>query len=1101
MKKVFNFTKIIAIITLVLGFFFAPIFDSASAMSYNYDFWKNIIPSAEGIALQSTYYSRSFKYHKNAKYEEASAKLDELFATFGLDEVKELVSGKNYVYFNSNTTENLTKQGQIKNNYENAKLAIQASFKLTKEVKTQICDLIDVKLDCEQDKNLYKQVDFNSITDIQVYGDKVYVLSTPNAETISNIAGSSSVSEMTKLIVINSNLEWEEQRQEFAITDDVKNSFDNYYQWYRLSFDSVASGKNHTLAVDTSGNLWAWGSNEYGQLGLNPSETPYLSEPTQVSWIGDASGIKYTSVYATGNTSFAVDTNGNLWGFGKNDYNLISYKDDLEFSYVKLNSFSILTKAATKDEEAQYTNGTVAKVSLADDHIYVIDKSNKVYSWGDNSDGLLMKSTSNIQKYAVDAEIKLERIDTLNNDKVIELKPVTILTSKTHNVIVDDEGSLWVWGQNDKGQLGTGNTAPLSEPTLVTLRKNNVTVKVETISLGDEHTLLVDKLGGLWTFGSNSHFQLGFATDENGVLVTHLATPYAYHDDVDYTKVFAFGNSSYAMDINNNSYVFGQNDSYQLGFESEMQNLEYTKRTGISHQFVTGDKEGLFSIDTSNRLWVWGKSTTKLGLKNTEDVKEPVYSEHKLKLRNIALSRLENSDIYKRAVYVAYSKDENIAAIYLRSAAGIAVDEGFIYISDTQNSRILKVNKQTYVVEDVCLTPNNSTFKQLNLDSSVYQPSTLRQFKPTKVTVSPTGRVYAIAEQVYEGIIEFNKQGDYNRYLGQNDVVANPLKELLRDYLTEEQLAAFALTLPPLFTSISTDSKGFIYATSYPDVESGTIAGQNMVKAINTSGKDSMKRNGYVLPNGDAKYISSSPNANAILGPSYLVDVTINEAGNFTVIDEVRGRLFTYDSDGNLLYIAGAQPGGTKQNASGLSENIIKPVAIDYLYRTYTDEEGNKTQDEFIIVADQQSKSLMFYVTTEFGQLVNQATAAYNKGVDTAEKAQAVKAIWEEVRQRNTNYELAYLGIGKCILVESDYVETEQEQLKLYQEAMENFKLAHNGTYYAKAFGRYRDQILKKNFGWIMTAGVLLVVGIAGLSVYKTIKKNQAKKIKVQGGK
>lgn len=1098
MKKIFNFTKIIAIITLVLGFFFAPIFDSANAMSYNYDFWKNIIPSAEGLALQSTYYSRNFKYHKNAVYEETSAKLNELFDTFELSEIKDLVAGKNYTYFSSNSTENLLQQGQIKTNYENAKLAVNGSYKLTLEVKTQICDLIDLKLECEQDTNLYKQIDFNSITDIQVYGDKVYVLSTPNAETISNISGSASVSEMTKLIVINSDLEWEEQRQEFPITEDVRNSFDNYYQWNRLAFDSVASGSNHTIAVDTSGNLWAWGSNEYGQLGVDPSQTNYLAEPTQVTWIGDASGIKYTSVYATGNTSFAVDSKGNLWGFGKNDYNLISYKDDLEFSYVKLNSFSILSKAATKDEEAQYTNGTVTKVSLADDHIYVIDNNNQVYSWGDNSDGLLKNSTSNIQKYAVNAEIKLERIDTINNNKVIELKPVTILTSKTHNVIVDDEGSLWVWGQNDKGQLGTGNTAPLSEPTLVTLRKNNVTVKVETISLGDEHTLLVDKLGGLWTFGSNSHYQLGFAADENGVAVSYLATPYAYHDDVDYTKVFAFGNSSYAIDINNNSYVFGQNDAYQLSFESSEEKVEYTVKSGISHNLISGTKDGIFSIDTSNRLWVWGKSTTKLGLKNTEAVKEPVYSEHRLELRNIALSRLENSDIYKRAVYVASSTDENVAAVYLRSAAGIAVDKDFIYISDTQNSRILKINKQSYVVEDVCLTPNNSTFKQLNLDSSVYQPSTLRQFKPTKVTVSPTGRVYAIAEQVYEGIIEFNKQGDYNRYLGQNDVVANPLKELLRDYLTDEQLAAFALTLPPLFTSISTDSKGFIYATSYPDTESGTIAGQNMVKAINTSGKDSMKRNGYVLPNGDAKYISSSSNANAIKGPSYLVDVTINEAGNFTVVDEVRGRLFTYDSDGNLLYIAGAQPGGTKQNASGLSENIIVPVAIDYLYRTY---EGSDRVDEFVIVADKQSKSLMFYVTTEFGQLVNQATAAYNKGVDTAEKAQAVKAIWEEVRQRNTNYELAYLGIGKCILVESDYVDTKEEQLELYQEAMENFKLAHNGTYYAKAFGRYRDQILKDNFAWIMTAGVLIAVGIIGLSVYKTIKKNQAKKIKVQGGK
>lgn len=1072
MRKMLNITKLFAIITLVLGFFFAPVFESASAMTYNYDFWKNIIPSAEGIAHQNTYYANAFKYHKNDDYEEAKAKLAQLLETFGLEEVKQLVLKEDYKTITSD-------------DYNNANALIDQNLELSSSVKTQIKDLLAEKQEIESDPNLYKSIDFNSISDIQVYGDKIYVLSTPTAQYISNITGTYQVSEMTQLIVVNSNMEWETCEQEFAITDDVRKQFDNYYQWNRLAFSSVASGANHTLAVDTSGNLWAWGSNEFGQLGLDPAETTYLSTPTQITWIGDAEGIHYSKVYATGDTSFALDSTGKLWGFGKNDFYLISSSDEVTQSFTKLNVFA---------------KGTVKTVSVADDHIYIISSDNKVYSWGDNSDKLLLNTEATIQNTPVDANISLSRKDTINN-KDIPLAPTNILTSKTHCVIIDDEGSLWVWGKNDKGQLGTGTYDFVDAPTLVTLRKNNVTVKVESIALGDEHTAIVDKLGGLWTFGSNSHVQLGFVKDEQDNIVYSLATPHAYHHDIEYTKVYAFGNSTFAIDMDNNAYVFGQNDKYQLSIASEIDVVPYTKISGISHSTVVGTNDGVFSIDASNRLWVWGTSTTKLGLENTEAVKEPVYSEHSLELKNIALSRLENSDIYKRAVYVAHSEDPNVAAVYLRSAAGIAVNENYVYISDTQNSRILKLNRLTFVVEDVCLTPNNSTFKQLNLDASVYQPATLRQFKPTKVTVSPTGRVYAIAEQVYEGIIEFNKQGDYNRYLGQNDVVANPLKELLRDYLTEEQLASFALTLPPLFTSISTDSKGFIYATSYPDTESGSIAGQNMVKAINTSGKDSMKRNGYVLPNGDAVYISSSANANAILGPSYLVDVTINESGNFTVIDEVRGRLFTYDSDGNLLYIAGDQPGGTKQNATGLSENIVKPVAIDYLYRTYTDDKGNKTQDEFIIVADQQSKSLMFYVTTEFGRLVNQATAAYTAGVDTAEKAQAVRAIWEEVKQRNTNYELAYLGIGKCILVESDYVETKDEQLELYQEAMENFKLAHNGTYYSKAFGRYRDQVLKDNFAWIMTGGVIIAVGLVGLFVYKTIKKNQAKKIKVQGGK
>lgn len=1127
MKKMKKLFKTLTVIALVFGFFFAPIFGSAKAMSYNYDFWKNIIPSAEGIAHKDTFYAENIEYHKNDKYELLVEQLNKLLDDLSLSDIKAVVSNPNYKEI---TTDD----------YNNAIIALDAKD-LTDAVKQQVKELINEKQEYEADPNLYKSINFNTITDIQVYGDYLYVLSTPTAMEISNITGTSKVAELTQLIIINKDMKWETCINEFEITESVRDSFDNYYQWNRLGFSSVATGKNHTVAVDTSGNIWAWGSNEYGQLGIDPALESLVAEPKQITWIGDENARSYTKVFATDYATFALDSSNQLWAFGKNDNHLISASQNTDYHQHELIKIELkdtiieVNESKDSDDNTIYdvtkteVTGTAKVVSVADDHIYVIDSENRVWAWGDNTDKLLQVVTTELVEDSngkvekvnkvVEDSIKSPRLTTINltredkykldsegNPTIINLKPVDIQAGPNHTLIVDDEASLWAWGSNEYGQLGLGNFENKDVPTAVELKKNNVKVGVTSIAVGENHTALVDKLGGLWTFGSNSHCQLGLSED-----TLKQENPYAYrHSNIEYTKVFAFGNTTYAIDMEYQSYVFGQNTDYQLGFTKEDKDsskLPYTKNpNNISLTFVANSGDATFGIDSSNRLWIWGTSDTKLGFGSTDDIVNPKYSDTKLDLNNIAISRLENSDIYKRAIYVAHSKDSTKPAVYLRSAAGIAVDENFIYIADTQNSRILKVNKLTYVVEDVCLTPANTTFKQLYLDSTVLQDVSLRQFKPTKITVSPTGRVYAIAEQVYEGIIEFNKQGDYNRYLGQNDVVTNPLKEMLREYLTEEQLASFALTLPPLFTSISTDTKGFIYATSYPDTESGTVTGQNMVKAINTSGKDCMKRNGYVAPNGDAVYISSSQNSKAILGPSYLVDVAVNKDGNFTVVDEVRGRLFTYDLDGNLLYIAGDQPGGTKQNASGLSENIIKPVAIDYMYRSYTNADGETINDQLIIVADQQSKSLMYYETTEFGRLVNEATAAYNRGVDTREEAIAVRAIWEEVRQRNTNYELAYLGIGKCILVESDYVEGKtvkditNEQLKLYQEAMQNFRLAHSGTYYSKAFGRYRDQILSDNFSWIMTAAVIIAVGIAGWTVYKTIKAKQAKKIKVQGG-
>ena len=79
----------------------------------------------------------------------------------------------------------------------------------------------------------------------------------------------------------------------------------------------------------------------------------------------------------------------------------------------------------------------------------------------------------------------------------------------------------------------------------------------------------------------------------------------------------------------------------------------------------------------------------------------------------------------------------------------------------------------------------------------------------------------------------------------------------------------------------------------------------------------------------------------------------------------------------------------------------------------------------------------------------------------------------------NTNYELAYLGIGKALNRRGEY-----------KEAMRYFKLAHSATYYSKAFSSYRDAILNENFNLIMT---VVVVAVIALVVSKVTKKINSK--------
>lgn len=468
-----------------------------------------------------------------------------------------------------------------------------------------------------------------------------------------------------------------------------------------------------------------------------------------------------------------------------------------------------------------------------------------------------------------------------------------------------------------------------------------------------------------------------------------------------------------------------------------------------------------------------------------------------LDLNLITASNATNTDLALRSPYVPYTADNSRYALRLRNAEGITVTKDGIYIADTENSRIVQLNFN-YEVVNIFLSPNDVSFYQLSCGQTVLEAGgAATQFKPTKVAVDISGRVYCIAKDIYEGVIEFAKArvesrtGQFNRFLGKNEVVANPLKAFWAKIFSETQLSSMKLDLPPMFTNITIDSDGFLYATSLPDndAETGTTQA-NMVKIINTAGKDIMKRNGYVKPNGDASYVISSNVVSVVVGPSTLVGVAIdNEYGIYTTVDSKRGRLFTYDTEGNLLYITGDQPAGTATQGSGqgLSNSLVNPVAIDYFKRSYKDKNDEEVYEDLVIALDKFSQSIIVYKTTEFGKNVNLATSCYQDGkIEDAEK------YWNEVNRINTNYELAYLGIGKSILRRAGTIDE-------YKEAMSYFERAHNAIYYSKAYDLYRSVVMKKNFAWIMTSAVVLVVAFVGWKVYK-MQKRKASKVYDEGG-
>lgn len=360
--------------------------------------------------------------------------------------------------------------------------------------------------------------------------------------------------------------------------------------------------------------------------------------------------------------------------------------------------------------------------------------------------------------------------------------------------------------------------------------------------------------------------------------------------------------------------------------------------------------------------------------------------------------------------------DNNGKADSFSSPNGVYVSSnGNLYIADTGNMRVVELDGEGKLVQIIA-----------NPQSDVLDEEYV--FRPMKVAVDYADRIYVIAQNQFEGIMAFNELGEFIGFTGTIKVQITPWEIFWRRFSTKEQRARQQLFIPTEFTGMEIDKDGFVYATNV-DGE-----GEQSVRRLNPSGEDVIQQKEGGL-SGDLDWRL----AGTYSGPSRIVDVVVRDQGIYSILDSVRGRIFTYDHEGNLLYIFGGL--GSQEGT------FTGPVAID----TIGDE---------ILVLDATRNQITRFRATQYGSLINQAVGLRYDG----DEVQAVEC-WREVLKLDSNFELAYVGIGKSYLAAGQN-----------KEAMECFRIGNNRQYYSIAYKRYRNEILKGNMGTILTTIIVLAL-------------------------
>jgi len=304
----------------------------------------------------------------------------------------------------------------------------------------------------------------------------------------------------------------------------------------KISF--ISCGSAHAICLTENGLCYVWGENWYGQLGLGDKID--RSTPTLFSLPNN----ERISFVTCGYAHIVCLTENNLyyvWGW--NQYGQLGLGDT--------NNRSIPTLFSLPNNE---------RISFiyVTKHAICLTENNLCYVWGKNWYG----------------ELGLGEINNRTSPALLTLpnnERISFITSGgDHTVCLTEDNLCYVWGYNEYGQLGLGDTNNRLTPTLLSFPNNE---KPYLITCGSKHTTCLTENNLIYSWGYNNIGQLGLGDTNNRLTPTLLTLP----NNGKISFITCGGYHTICLIENNSCYGWGSNIFGELGLTNNLSFLSPTK--------------------------------------------------------------------------------------------------------------------------------------------------------------------------------------------------------------------------------------------------------------------------------------------------------------------------------------------------------------------------------------------------------------------------------------------------------------------------------------------------------------------------------------------
>jgi alpha-tubulin suppressor-like RCC1 family protein len=354
----------------------------------------------------------------------------------------------------------------------------------------------------------------------------------------------------------------------------------------------VAGLTDHSLAIKTDGSLWAWGGNAnnggrgFGSVGDNTSIN--RSSPVQIG-----ADTNWSKIAASLSHSMAIKTDGTMWSWGRNDAG---------------NFLGVLGDNTTISRSSPVQVGSLTTWSLVSCgryHTLAVKTDGTMWSWGRSTGGPLGLNTPSIASVSSPTQIGS---DTNWSQ---------ISGAGVHSMAIKTDGTLWLWGSNAYGRLGTNDIINRSSPVQV-----GALTSWSKISGGNEHSLALKNDGTLWAWGTNDPYgQVGDNT------IVQRSSPVQVGTLNTWAQVIGGDQSnSNAIETDGSWYSWGRNFG-ELGDNTQINKSSPVQVGSEVYGWSLVSRGGYVSaaIRADGTLWAWGRNQVgQLGQNNTVLRSSPV---------------------------------------------------------------------------------------------------------------------------------------------------------------------------------------------------------------------------------------------------------------------------------------------------------------------------------------------------------------------------------------------------------------------------------------------------------------------------------------------